>query len=222
MNPDGTGETRLTVNTDSDYSPRYSADGTKVAWGRESPNNSPVQVWTMNADGTNQVGPLTSEGSNNFVGDWSPDDTQIVFQSSRDGNFEIYKMNADGSGEVNLTDNAAPGANRDTFPTWSPDGTRVAFQSNRDGNPDIHVMNADGTNVENITGSSLAEESAPRWSPDGQRIAFTATGTSGEVEVEFFADQQRFEFTADIDEENAGSGSARRSPAARPSWARGS
>lgn len=129
MNPDGTGETRLTFNTDSDYSPRYSADGTKVAWGRESPNNSPVQVWTMNADGTNQVGPLTSEGSNNFVGDWSPDGTQIVFQSSRDGNFEIYKMNADGSGEVNLTDNPAPGANRDTFPAWSPDGTRVAFQT---------------------------------------------------------------------------------------------
>ncbi len=65
MNPDGTGETRLTFNTDRDFSPCYSADGTKVAWGRESPNNSPVQVWTMNADGTNQVGPLTSEGSNN-------------------------------------------------------------------------------------------------------------------------------------------------------------
>ncbi|MDQ3645600.1 MAG: DPP IV N-terminal domain-containing protein, partial [Actinomycetota bacterium] len=172
INSDGTGETQLTDNTDSDYLPRYSADGTKIAFVREAPNNTPVQIWTMNADGSNQVGPLTSEGSNSFVGDWSPDGTQIVFHSNRDGNFEIYKMNADGSDEVNLTDNAATGANRDMYPTWSPDGRKIAFTSNRDGNNNTHVMDVDGTNVENLTGSSLAEESGPRWSPDGERIAF--------------------------------------------------
>ena len=167
INPDGTGETRLMTNTFSDFSPRYSADGSKVAWVRNG------HIWTMNADGTNQLGPLTAgTASNSFVGDWSPDATQIVFQTSRDGNFEVYKMNADGSDVVNLTNNATPGANSDSAPSWSPDGTKIAFQSNRAGNANVHVMNADGSNVVNITGNSLAEESAPRWSPDGTRIAF--------------------------------------------------
>lgn len=166
VNPDGTGTTRLMSNLNSDFSPRYSADGEKVAWVRDN------QIWTMNADGSNQVGPLTSLGTNTFMGDWSPDGTQLVFQSNRDGNFEVYKMNADGSNQVNLTNNATTGANSDSQPAWSPDGTKIAFQSNRDGNPNIHVMNADGTNVVNLTGSSPAEESAPRWSPDGTKIAF--------------------------------------------------
>jgi Tol biopolymer transport system component len=166
INPDGTGETRLMQNTNSDFSPRYSADGTKVAWVRDN------DIWTMNADGSNQVGPLTDTRNNTFMGDWSPDGTQLVFQSSRDGNFEVYKMNADGSEQVNLTNNATPGRNNDSQPAWSPDGTKIAFQSNRDGNSNIHVMDADGSNVVNLTGGSLAEESAPRWSPDGSMIAF--------------------------------------------------
>jgi TolB protein len=166
VDPDGSNETRLMQNTNSDFSPRYSADGKKVAFVRDN------QIWTMNADGTNQVGPLTSEGANSFMGDWSPDGTQLVFQSTRDRNFEVYKMNADGSNQVNLTNNATPMRNSDSQPTWSPDGTKIAFQSNRDGNANIHVMNADGSNVVNITTMSLAEESAPRWSPDGTKIAF--------------------------------------------------
>ncbi len=166
INPDATGETRLMVNTNSDFSPRYSADGTKVAWVRDS------QIWTMNADGSNQTGPLTTQGSNTFMGDWSPDGSKLVFQSNRDGNFEVYVMNADGSNPVNLTNNATAGLNNDSQPSWSPDGTKIAFHSNRDGNSNIHVMNADGSNVVNLTGSSLAEESAPRWSADGTKIAF--------------------------------------------------
>ena len=172
VNPDGTGETRLMNNTATDFSPRYSADGAKVAWIRDG------QIWTMNADGGNEVGPLTEAltpggaPAQSFVGDWSPDGSQIVFQSSRDGNFEVYKMNADGSDEVNLTDNAVAGRNNDSQPAWSPDGTKIAFTSNRDGNSNIHVMNADGTNVVNLTAASPAEESAPRWSPDGTMIAF--------------------------------------------------
>ena len=109
INPDGTDETRLMTNTNSDFSPRYSADGSKVAWVRDG------HIWTMNADGTNEFGPITAgTASNSFVGDWSPDGTQIVFQTSRDGNFEVYKMNADGSDPVNLTNNATPGANSDS------------------------------------------------------------------------------------------------------------
>ena len=95
---------------------------------------------------------------------------KIAFESQRDGNSEIYVMNADGTGEANLTNNPAI----DTTPAWSPDGTRIAFASDRDGFPvllDIFVMNADGTNPINLT-NSVNTDLAPAWSPDGTKIAF--------------------------------------------------
>ena len=56
-------------------------------------------------------------------------------------------MNADGTGQTNLTNNGAD----DSTPAWSPDGTKIAFASNRDGNCEIYVMNADGTGQTNLT-----------------------------------------------------------------------
>ena len=66
---------------------------------------------------------------------------KIVFATARDGNFEIYSMNADGTDQMNLTN--FPSAD-DGHPSWSPDGTQIAFDSNRDGNTNIYIMNADG------------------------------------------------------------------------------
>ena len=92
---------------------------------------------------------------------------RIAFASDRDGDFEIYVMNADGSGVTRLTDNDAS----DTFPRWSPDGQRIAFHSDRDGNWEIYVMNPDGSGVTRLTNNE-ASDAGPSWSPDGQRIAF--------------------------------------------------
>ena len=64
----------------------------------------------------------------------------IAFSSTRDGNWDIYVMNADGSDLTRLTN--ATGA--DLAPAWSPDGRSIAFTSNRDGNAEIYVMNASG------------------------------------------------------------------------------
>src|SRR5680860_346125 len=68
---------------------------------------------------------------------WSPDGKKFAFQSNRDGNFEIYVMNTDGTGQVNLSNN--PGS-YDSDPAWSPDGKMIAFQSNRNGNGEIYIM----------------------------------------------------------------------------------
>ena len=88
-----------------------------------------------------------------------PQAGKIAFTSNRDGNQEIYVMNADGSGETRIT--AAPAA--DGLPSWSPDGCYIAFASDRDGKGDIYVMNADGSGQTRLTDDSAAD-SGPSWS----------------------------------------------------------
>ena len=98
----------------------------------------------------------------------------IAFQSERDGNFEIYVMNADGSDQGNLTRNPAA----DIAPAWSPDGTRIAFISDRTGRQEIFVMNVedtlqgtDGLGVTQLTNSPEVTWLPPlSWSPDGARL----------------------------------------------------
>jgi TolB protein len=92
---------------------------------------------------------------------------RILFDSNRDGNSDIYVMNADGTNLLNLTNHLA----KDEMATWSPDGQKIAFVSDRDGNQELYLMNADGTNVTRLT-HSPADEIAPEWSPDGKQIIF--------------------------------------------------
>lgn len=76
--------------------------------------------------------------------DTAPDGFQakVTFMSSRDGNWEIYTVNADGSALKRLTNNSA----EDGLPTWSPDGKSIAFVSTRGGSWAIWAMNSDGSN----------------------------------------------------------------------------
>ena len=91
----------------------------------------------------------------------------IAYSSDQDGDFEIWVMNADGSGQRKLTDNNAT----DWSPAWSPDGAQIAFVSNRDGNDEIYIMNVDGSDQRRLTETD-ASESFPVWSPDGTEISF--------------------------------------------------
>ncbi len=100
---------------------------------------------------------------------WSPDGKRIAFVSDRDGNFEIYVMNADGSGQRRLTTNSAADRN----PAWSRDGKQLIFQSKRDGNEEIYLMNADGSRQTRLT-SNAGDDIFPDLSPDGTKITFTS------------------------------------------------
>ncbi len=95
---------------------------------------------------------------------------QIAFVTDRDGNDdEIYVMNADGTGVINLTNSAG----NDSEPDVSPDGTKLAFRTERDGADEIYVMNADGTGVMNLT-NNAGEDFSPAWSLDGTKLAFVS------------------------------------------------
>ncbi len=102
------------------------------------------------------------------------DQGKIAFASDRDGNLEIYAMNADGSDLVRLTNNEAA----DFLPVWSPDGSRIAFLSTRNGNAQVYVMDADGSNQTRLT-EALIAESMLSWSPDGTRLAFSSYSGGG-------------------------------------------
>ena len=98
---------------------------------------------------------------------WSPDGTRLAFESSRDGNKEIYTMDADGNHTRDLTQNPA----NDDDPIWSPDSKQLLFVSNRDGNKEIYVMDSDGASQRNLS-RNAANDRWPVWSYDGLQVMF--------------------------------------------------
>jgi TolB protein len=103
---------------------------------------------------------------------YSPDGSKIAITLSKDGNPEIYVLNAsDGAILARLTQNRAI----DTSPAWSPDGSELAFVSNREGSPQIYVMGADGSNQRKVSTVGSYNQT-PSWSPEkGKRVlAYTA------------------------------------------------
>jgi Tol biopolymer transport system component len=104
----------------------------------------------------------------------------LAFVSTRDGDYAIFEMDADGRGQSRLTEREGEvdSPARLFFqvdPAWSPDGTRLAFSSRRTGTFDVYVMNADGSRTRRLT-SGKEHDSHPTWAPDGTRLAFERNG----------------------------------------------
>jgi TolB protein len=184
-NSDGSGLTTLTSRVDGTAEqPSWSPDGKKIAFTRFLPDEGffgSFEIHTMNADGTNQrrLTNSSQDGQGLDATDpaWSPDGSRIAFTRSIrvPGGLpdeEIYVMNADGTGLVNLSNNH-PGNiafSNDLGPAWSPDGTQIVFSSRREGTFGVHVMNANGSGLHRVI--TAPQASYPAWSPDGTRIAY--------------------------------------------------
>ncbi len=183
--PDGTGEAVLprSDTPPGDLLPDWSPDGRRLAFGSCRPGadgdkEPDCGLWVMNADGS---------GRREVAGRhehrvWSPDSRRIAFTAHRDEKWNIYVVNADGSGLANLTNNSRDINYEDL--AWSPDGKRIAFVAN-DEQWDLYVMTPDGTGLTNLTNSQPKQHqfyNTPSWSPDGKRIAFTS-GSLGVQDV---------------------------------------
>ena len=148
----------------------------------------PFDIWTSNPDGSD-LKRLTNYGVYTAEGILSPDGTQIVFTSMKDGDLDIYVMNVDGTNVRRLTD--TPGY--DGGPWWSPDGTKIVYRAHhpqdsaelaeyrdllsrnmiRPSKVELFVMNADGSDNRQITSLGGANF-GPTWTPDGSKIIFSS------------------------------------------------
>ena len=187
MNADGSNPTSLVsaaaLEGNLPLELAWSPDGSKIAFTSLGEDNSDIYV--INADGSS-LRRLAESNALEQQPLWSPDGTRIVFTKTTftsaegdAGNSDIYLMNADGSGIIQLTDHPK----QDQSPVWLPGGREIAFQSDRDGNEAIYVINVDGSNLRHLTQVSLEplQQGFPQipglhgrvsWSPDGTRIAF--------------------------------------------------
>lgn len=104
----------------------------------------------------------------------------LVFVSTRDGDYAIFEMNADGSRQKRLTDTSPDTSSPSGLffqiePAWSHDAAQIAFASKRAGTFDLYVMRADGGGTRRLTATS-ADDRHPTWSPDGKLLAFARDG----------------------------------------------
>jgi serine/threonine protein kinase/Tol biopolymer transport system component/tetratricopeptide (TPR) repeat protein len=104
---------------------------------------------------------------------WMPDG-RILFASDATGSADLWVMNADGSGQTQIT----PDRGRKYAPAPSPDGRAVAFHSNRTGNWQIWRTNIDGTSPQQLS-SSVADGNWPQFTADGKTVLFHRSGANG-------------------------------------------
>ncbi len=193
IEPDGTGQTLLygdgrdpaepssTVDparVGEDYA--WSPDGTRLAFMHYV--GTGYEIFTMAADGSDLT-QVTHDGGIDSGPSWSPDGTRLVYARAAPNPeaptgcwasylcpSDLFVINVDGTGEVQLTNDAGD----ESEPTWSPDGTRITFSHEiGEGPREIFVMNADGSNVTQLTHAQNVQAS-PSWSPDGAHIVYLA------------------------------------------------
>ena len=167
VNADGTGLSQITNDGAGALSPVWSPDGRTMAYSGKRDDN--WDIYTMPAPLPGQEEDFQPEPrrlvlaeGNDLSPIYSPTGDRIVFESNRDGNAEIYVMNADGSNQRNVSN--SPSVD-DHGPVWSPDGKRILFYSGREGNWDLFLMTDDGRNVINLTDTPDVDEQEPAWRP---------------------------------------------------------
>lgn len=133
-----------------------------------------ANIWKLDLRGPTQaLGPpavLISSTRQQAAASFSPDGSQIAFQSDRSGSWEIWKSARDGSNAVQLTHFGGPLTGT---PRWSPDGQQIAFDSRASGKSEIYVIAANGGTPRQVTNNAQDGE-VPAWSRDGKWIYYSS------------------------------------------------
>jgi Tol biopolymer transport system component len=127
-----------------------------------------VDIASVRPDGSGFASLVPDPGNDAFPS-FSPDGTQLVFRSGRDGAKNLYIMKSDGAQVRRLTE----GKWTDTMCDWSPTGDQIVFASDRGGDFEIWVVRTDGTGLRKLVAGG-GRNNHPHWSPDGRWIVFTS------------------------------------------------
>lgn len=177
MNTDGSSPKPLTDDSNTNFHPDISPDGIKIAFAKGAFfGSSESQIYIMNADGSEPNQLTKTSGVRNIRPVWSPDGSRIAFTSDRDGDKDIYIVDADGSNlsRIEMADDQ-------TVSDWSPDGDRLLLVDKSDGDREICSINPDGTGLVKLTDND-EEDDAPKWSNQGTKISYAST-ISGNSEI---------------------------------------
>ena len=154
--------------------PRFSNDGTKMAFSIIRNGNTDVYVMNLR---TRQLSRLTSDPSIDTSPSFSPDGSQIVFTSDRSGSARLYTMRVDGSGQRPIS----RGGGIYTAPAWSPRGDLIAFTKQSGGRFHTGVMKPDGTGERTLSSSYFEE--GPSWAPNGRYVMFARQSPGGDTRL---------------------------------------
>jgi TolB protein len=174
---DADGDNPQTIVTSKDplISPRFSPDGSRIAY-VSFENRKPVVYVQSLLDGKRHV--VANFRGSNSAPAWSPDGTQLAVTLSRDGGSQLFLVSAAGGGEPRRL-MSSPGI--DTESAFMPDGQSLLFASDRGGAPQIYrLWIADGY-VERVTMEGSYNVS-PKPLPDGNGMVFVRRD-SGRMQI---------------------------------------
>lgn len=150
----------------------------RIAYAALNPDQTNLDIYVIDADGSNKI-QLTDSPGDDFDMDWSPDGTQIIFRSTRDGYDGLYLMNADGSNQRPFLENPQE---QKRSPAWSPDGKQIAFAAyvpDTEMPQNIHIADVNGEDRRQLTQFAFPDFAEyPSWSPDGTQLVFLAATPS--------------------------------------------
>jgi TolB protein len=145
----------------------FAGDNGRIAFTMRTETDD-FDVYTMNPDGTG-VFRVTTDPGRDINPRWSPDGSRIAISSNRGGEFDIWVVNADGTGDPVQVSGFGSETVRDSFPSWTADGQSIVFQ--RAFSAEVWSANADGSGGE----AKLGDGFVPGASARGQKVAFTST-----------------------------------------------